>query len=453
MAAARAKLQVVIIGGGAAGTLLANELYARLPGRCCVTLIDRTGRFGRGIAYSAPAPWHRLNVPAYKMGGLREDGSYDFVEWLKRRGFSEPRSYSDWFVPRATYGDFLAESLERLKSAGALTECRADITTVEWRGDRYILLTPEGDHIESDVVALCLGNPASAGLPQVPVSDRLIGDPWQPGALDAIAADDRVLIVGTAATAIDVAIDLVHRKRAAEIIMTSRKGLLPRLDAPPQTHPPLRLARPVPPMRRLMQSLRTEIANAPVDTSWQTIFDAFRANVEAIWQSSNDEERSRFLRHLRSIWLVHRHRLAPDIDDLLSRLQSEGRVTVYAGRLHDVRATDAGFSGAIQRRETSRTFAVEWIINCTGPQDRYDRLNDPLVNQLLEAGHVRLGPMNLGLAVDENGRVLGANNQPCDNLYALGPPTRGTFWEITAIPWIRANAARVAQHIETTCRS
>jgi uncharacterized NAD(P)/FAD-binding protein YdhS len=37
---------------------------------------------------------------------------------------------------------------------------------------------------------------------------------------------------------------------------------------------------------------------------------------------------TRFLRHLRSHWEVHRHRLAPEIADVLSDMKAEGRCTL-----------------------------------------------------------------------------------------------------------------------------
>ena len=46
-----------------------------------VTMVDRTGRFGRGLAYSAASPWHRLNVPISKMGGSDDDDPDGFGIW------------------------------------------------------------------------------------------------------------------------------------------------------------------------------------------------------------------------------------------------------------------------------------------------------------------------------------------------------------------------------------
>ena len=54
------------------------------------------------------------------------------------------------------------------------------------------------------------------------------------------------------------------------------------------------------------------------------------------------------------------------------------------------------------------------------------------------------GPLGLGLDVDSVGRVIGSNGQPTPTLYAVGPLTRGTWWEITAVPDIRVQVAQVA---------
>jgi uncharacterized NAD(P)/FAD-binding protein YdhS len=202
-------------------------------------------------------------------------------------------------------------------------------------------------------------------------------------------------------------------------------------------------------MRRLTRLLRSEIERAAAaGIPWQSVLDAFRAHYGTIWERGNAQERGRFLRHLRSLWLVHRHRLAPDVSDLLSRLQSDGILSVIAGRLARTEPTAAGYRGVIaERAGGTRAFTADWIINCAGPDECYRRLADPLVQHLFATGRARPGAMELGLDVDECGRLVDREGHAQPGFYVLGPPTRGRFWEITAVPWIRAHAVRIAEHV------
>jgi uncharacterized NAD(P)/FAD-binding protein YdhS len=443
-------VKVAIVGGGATGTLLALALSERLAGRCRVTMFDRDGQFGRGVAYSATAPWHRLNVPAAKMGGRNDSDANGFIEWLARRGHLRAGDYAASFVPRALYGDYLCELLTDVAATGMLVMRRDAVIAVEPRAHGYTVRTATADDIEADIVALCLGNPPPPATAPIPVTERWVGDVWRPGALAEIAPQHEVLLIGSGATAVDVALDLVHRRVARRILMVSRRGLLPRGDIPPESYAGFQqLDVQAPTMRRLLRQLRAGIAQAASGgMPWQPPFDAFRQHVEPIWQRSSDEERGRFLRHLRSLWLVHRHRLAPDVSELLSRLQSDGVLTVIAGRLTRAEPSMAGYRGIIaERARGERAFAVDWIVNCAGPEERYERLADPLVRQLFTTGRARPGSLQLGLDVDECGQLLDRQGRPQPGLYVVGPPTRGHFWEVTAIPWIRAHAARTAEHI------
>jgi uncharacterized NAD(P)/FAD-binding protein YdhS len=444
------KLHVVIVGGGASGALLALALADRLQGRCRITMFDREGRFGRGVAYSATAPWHRINVPAGKMGGRNDGDPSGFVDWLVQGGHLRPGDYSGSFVPRALYGDYLCDLLAAAAATGALAMRQGAVIALNPRMHGYAVRTDTGEEIESDIVALCLGNPTPSPMSSVPITERWVADVWRPGALDRIAPQDQVLLIGSGATAVDVALDLVHRAVGRRITMVSRRGLLPRRDAPPTDYSgfqPLTLEAPT--IRRLTRLLRSEIERAAsAGTPWQSVLDAFRTHYGTIWERSNAEERGRFLRHLRSVWLVHRHRLAPDVSDLLSRLQSDGILSVIAGRLVQAEPTVAGYCGSIaERAGRTRAFTANWIINCAGPEECYRRVADPLVQYLFATERARPGAMELGLDVDDCGRLLDGAGRSQPGLYVLGPPTRGRFWEITAVPWIRAHAVKVAEHI------
>jgi uncharacterized NAD(P)/FAD-binding protein YdhS len=443
-------LNIVIVGGGASGTFLALELAERLDGRCRITMFDRHGQFGRGVAYSATAKWHRLNVPAAKMGGRNDGDANGFADWLARRGHLRAGDYVDSFAPRALYGDYLCELLADVAANGTLVMRQRAVIAVEPRAQGYAVRTEMAEDVEAGIVALCLGNPPPPAIARIPVTERWVGDVWRAGLLAKIAPQDSVLLIGSGATAVDVALDLVHRGVGRRILMVSRKGLLPRGDVPSVAFSGFQqLDVEAPTMRGLLRLLRSEIARAAAaGIPWQAVFDAFRQHIVPIWQGSSDAERGRFLRHLRSLWFVHRHRLAPDVSDLLSHLQSEGVLTVMAGRLVQAEPVAAGYRGVIaEAGGKTRAFAVDWIVNCTGPEERYQTLADPLVRHLFATGRGRAGPLQLGLDVDDCGLLLDREGRPQPGLYVLGPPTRGRFWEITAAPWIRARAASMADHI------
>lgn len=85
-----------------------------------------------------------------------------------------------------------------------------------------------------------------------------------------------------------------------------------------------------------------------------------------------------------------------------------------------------------------RTFAA--VFNCTGPLGAIKRTRDPLLKQMLDDGLVGADEMGMGLAVDDGSRAG-------DGVWALGPLTKGAYWEIVAVPDIREQAAAVAEAI------
>src|SRR5207244_1816877 len=80
---------------------------------------------------------------------------------------------------------------------------------------------------------------------------------------------------------------------------------------------------------------------------------------------------------------------------------------------------------------------ARWLINCSGPQSDFARIREPLIRHLLETGTARPDSLRLGLEIGANLALVRRDGTPSRRLFALGPPTRGTFWEITAAPDIR----------------
>ena len=68
------------------------------------------------------------------------------------------------------------------------------------------------------------------------------------------------------------------------------------------------------------------------------------------------------------------------------------------------------------------------------------RTRDSLLRQMFEAGLVAVDRLGIGLAVDGESRAG-------ERVWALGPLTKGAFWEIVAVPDIRGQVAQVADQI------
>jgi uncharacterized NAD(P)/FAD-binding protein YdhS len=143
---------------------------------------------------------------------------------------------------------------------------------------------------------------------------------------------------------------------------------------------------------------------------------------------------------------VHRHRIAPQVSDRLDALVGEGRLEFAAAKLGAVSLGGSGAIVELRRRggDDAEKLAVQRIVNCTGPQADISRAHQPLLDALLAAGKIRPDPLRIAIDVDAESRTIGANGIASDDLIAIGPMTRGAFWETVAVPDIRNQVSAVA---------
>lgn len=73
--------------------------------------------------------------------------------------------------------------------------------------------------------------------------------------------------------------------------------------------------------------------------------------------------------------------------------------------------------------------------------------DSPLLARLLDKGSARLDPLGIGLDIAQDGSVIRADGTPSSRLSAISPVSRAAFWEITAVPHIREQAASLAERI------
>lgn len=434
---------VVIIGAGFSGTLQAINLLRHDGPRA--TLIERGPAAGKGLAYGAAHPSHVLNVRAGNMSALPDDPGH-FVRWLEARGIGDAAT----FVPRVTYGEYLSEQLAAACAAAPdrLEVIAGDVVDLRHDG-RATAVLADGRRIEAHAAVLAVGNlpphhPPGLDPAALP-GDRYFGDPWDPALPAGLADDDTVLIIGTGLTMVDVALLLEASGFGGRIVAMSRRGLLPREHEPAGPGWARIDERPKLTASALLASVRARGATI----GWRNAVDELRPFTQSMWANASRAERGRFIRHLRPWWDVHRHRLAPEVFARLKAMQASGRLVAIAGKPGVFAADEDGATVTWRPRgsDRSETLKVRRIVNATGPQGDLTRTEEPLLRKLLDRGLIRPDTARLGIDVDGTAAAIGADGRPSEWLHALGPMTRGAFWEIVAVPDIRTQTWSLARRL------
>lgn len=263
-----------------------------------------------------------------------------------------------------------------------------------------------------------------------------------------MAPDEDVLLVGQGLTATDLIVQLERTGHRGVIHALSRHGVQPQRHVAVTARASF-LATEAPPtsIRELVRRVRAEIREATAaGDDWRAVIDGLRPHSQAIWLALSWEERARFMRHVRSLWEMHRHPVAPEVGALLDRMVQSGRLQCHAGRLQTLDAEPDGVHALIRRRGSIRhlLLCVARVINCTGPRTDYSKYQHPLFVHMLDRGLIDHDPLALGINALPTREVLRYRGGPIGWLYTLGPPLKGVLWESTAVPEIRVQAKALA---------
>lgn len=438
----KSRTSVAIIGGGFSGTILAAQLARRGIGS---ELIDGSGRAGKGVAYSTTEPAHLLNVRAEGMSAWSGEPSH-FADRFDAEG-GDARG----FAQRRLFGRYLGEILDDAVASGYTKLAHASAIRADRNSGIWEVQLDDGSRVEADALALAIGNqePESLG-PFAGAGERFIANPWAADARAAVAqlvqSGGSALLVGTGLTMVDLVLSLDAAGHNGKILALSRRGQIPRSHA--DFEPASVEAGDVPKGR--VGAMWRWLRRRSAEVGWRAAVDSLRPHSHALWQSLDADQQLRFLRHARPWWDVHRHRIAPEVAATIARLVSEGRLEIMAGRIVSAADSGSALDVGIRRRGVAepRQMTFDFAFNCTGPLHVIEHTRDPLLRSLLDSGMAHSNQLNIGLDVDPQSRVAGG-----ERLWALGPLTKGRYWEIIAVPDIREQAAAVADDIERELRS
>lgn len=450
---------VVIIGAGFSGMILAVNLMRSGGAGDELIVIEKRREIGLGQAYSTQDETHLLNIPPPGMSPFSRQ-PMAFADYLTEQGEldpDDPAQLENFYAPRKFFGRFLRHVVETQLQPGAAGPrlTRVEGEAIEVSEDNAIRLA-DGRSFRADRIVLALGNlppkPLRALAELKDAADVYSADPWVPGAVDAIAPNANVLLIGTGLTMLDYVQSLGARDHQGKIIALSRHGLLPRRSLPPHHWSPFIDPAKTYSVRQLVRLVRQQIEDAMHQgQNWQSVLNSFRFNTQKLWTHFSPADQARFIRHVRPWWDVHRHRIAPAVADRVEAMMASGRLNVAAGHLEDLHRTAKGVDVTICRRGSKErvTFTVQKIINCSGPNYDFATSDERLLKRLLEHGRITLNRHKLGLQVGDNFAVVDRNGVPADDLFAMGPMLRGQYWEINAVAEIVTQAEAMAAWLWT----
>jgi uncharacterized NAD(P)/FAD-binding protein YdhS len=460
---------ILIIGGGLSGTMLAVQLL-RLPGQRKILIIEPRAELGRGEAYSAVELGHTLNGNAARMS-VDPDNPDDLTQWLTAHiaDGSWPESaeqdvpVSELFPPRGLFGVYVQQRLAEARAVGALQGstvehiCAEAVDLQSGTGSMQLTLS-DGRILRGSLAVLATGMFPAARTPQTHSSglNAAALDPWDVAAMRELDPQSTVLIIGSGLTMVDAVVSLEQAGHRGPIEVFSRHGLLPHVRRqPPAWVDFLAADHSIRTPRQLVRELRRHCRDAIAQgIDWQAPLDTVRAHIARLWSQATDVQRRQFVRHVRPWWESHHHRSPPLSAELIERLHKEGRLRIHAASFKGI---EPGSGDAVTIRirprgeaETS-TVSGAALINSSGIEYDWRRVARPLPQQLLARGLVQPGPLALGIRA-KDGAVVDAEGRVSSQLFAMGPPLRGMWWESTAVTDVAAQAKALARRLVDSLR-
>lgn len=439
--------RVVIVGGGAAGSILAIHLIKNSTTPISITIVEKQNEIGRGVAYSPLCKDFLLNVPCSKMG-IYPEAVDDFFNWLLHKNYT----YSGMdFVPRNIYGEYLEERLHEAIHADHEHEImliQDEVVHLDKKGNEIHLQLQNSGEFVADHVVLAIGNfPPKKILPDV---KGIYHQPWNNNFWEICKSDDDIALIGTGLTAIDFVNEWHHKGFTGKITMISRNGALPLVHEEPcmqgllngyfhendslktilykvnsiKRHPFLKIVRPV------------------------CVIEQLRNLFPRLWYHWSMEERDFFYRRVFKIWNINRHRIPPQVGKILQERMQDGRIEVKAAKIQSV--TSDNQRVAIQFIDKSngeeQTIYPKYVINCIGPDADYSKSDSVLLQQLLADGIAEVDELKTGLISNSKLQLKGQQGTH-KNIWAIGPPLKSMFFESTAIHEVRNQAKALSEYI------
>lgn len=438
-------VKIAIVGGGLSGSLVAIYLLKYIKYSLEILLFEKsTEQLYRGAAYSSKLPYQLLNVPVNGMSLFQEDNLH-FFNWLNDKNI---KAAVDDFVSRKLFGDYVEETMQKYITENNVHHFQIiqdEVIDVTTNDSKTIVYSKKHLPVEVNKVYLCTGNFLPESLKNSSLENLVnnyIQNPWDGKFFSKIKPNDTVFILGTGLSMVDWVMSLCKNENfKGKIIALSRRGFLPLSHG---LNPAYQLQK-IPDFNTssildIYYWIKSEVKYAESQhKNYRSVIDAVRPFLNEIWGTLSKEDKQQFCRHIKPFWDIHRHRIPVHSFDFLNQLINEQILEIISGRLIGVDDKENEFSITFQPKRITnfKTIKSNWIINCTGPQTNYTKIDDLLFQNMLISETFDTGDINLGLVTQDMGFIVAKNGKINENIIMIGPAAKGNLWEIIALNEIK----------------
>lgn len=496
-------MRLCVIGYGASAASLIEEILERCEasaqtasasGLTSITVIEaKPSQLGLGLAYAQQPERLLLNQPADRMS-LTTDRA-DFLRWA-RQHWDQHVDAGDC-LPRYVFGNYMnwrrALTVPRAAKLGISLRTHVGAATeVTRKGRLWRVTCSTGVNTVAEYVVLATGHNPPQTFQSLEGADGYIADPLQFDSIVERAKGNRVGILGTSLTAIDVARVLLRDGSATSISMISRNGMLP----PVKTRYPktqlsalttaalreLRQRRPQPPrvrdilrlLRRdlmrvgyqwqdvfrtskflefedadYLKYLQSQITDGDKDNDLKALLEATNSVIEEAWHHLSPAQKSLYMERFHSPWMATRVTIPKEPLQELQDGIAAGALSIHPGVKDVFQTPDTGAFKASFVSGADLTMGV--VVNATGPQRVFTDPGalPPPYAQMVRDGHAQNNPHGGVSVAFETNEVLSKAGRPQSGLFCLGEMTSGTFYYVNSLILNRQKAVRIARDILT----
>jgi uncharacterized NAD(P)/FAD-binding protein YdhS len=495
---------VGIIGSGATGISLANQIVRTLPlginlNGIRIVMFEGKGAHLGGNAYANDSSTNLMNTKCGAIDRGYGEG-FGILEWAKKNQHKwrelvlDKQINEDTYVPRAVVGLYLTDLFSEAKKHASERGIQLDLVPEEVLdldpiNGGYILQTSGSKSWKCKYVYLALGHLESKTQKTYQEHERYYHNPYPINQLiHEIPKNASVGVIGTRLSAIDVALGLTASEHVGPITCISRGGRLPAVRAEYGTHEFKDIKREelksilsksstklglsdiismlnkeiiraegrelnlVEVMRKDLSAMvyyENEISLSTArERPWQAALYATNSNIDLLWHHLNDSDKKLFMSTWFSDWLLYRASIPRENAERILDLLKDDRLSIEGN------SSGFSYNSVKEKFEMHRTsgspIEVDYLVCATGSTADIENTTNTLVVNLLKKGIIR--PHEHG-GIDccfVTGRVVPKTPKPegrkeC-NIFALGPITSGVYFFTTALEIIeRHSKERVSE--------